>query len=136
MTALMNDELSMIGAAEKLEIASLRSDGTPRKPVTVWVVCVGDGLYVRSVNGRSGSWFRGAHDLYEGRIDAGGIQQDVTFVDVENGSDLEDQIDAAYRAKYRRYATSIIDIHLTPQARAATLKLALRSRQDDKERSQ
>jgi hypothetical protein len=127
VTAWMNDELSTIGAAEELEIASLRSDGTLRKPVTIWVVRVGDDLYVRSVNGRSGFWFRGAQDRHEGRIEAGGIRKDVTFVDVESGSDLEDQIDAAYRAKYRHYAPSIVNSLLTLQARAATLKLVPRS---------
>jgi hypothetical protein len=136
MTASMNDELSKIGAAEKLEIASLRSDGTLRKPVTVWVVRVGDDLYVRSVNGRTSGWFRGVQDHHEGRIEAGGIQRDVTFVDVESGSDLEDQIDGAYRAKYRHYAPSIVNIHLTSQARAATLKVVPRPRQDDKEERQ
>jgi hypothetical protein len=49
-----------LGVAEDLEIATVRSDGTLRRPVTIWVVRVGDDLYVRSVNGRSATWFRGA----------------------------------------------------------------------------
>ena len=36
---------------------------------------------------------------------------------------LNDQIDAAYRAKYHRYAVSIVDSCTTEEARAATLKL-------------
>jgi hypothetical protein len=48
MTAWTSDELSKIGAAEELQIASLRRDGTLRKPVTIWVVPHGDDLYVRS----------------------------------------------------------------------------------------
>ena len=55
MTAWTNDELNKIGKAEKLEIVSLRSDGTLRKPVTIWVVRIGNDLYVRSVNGPTGS---------------------------------------------------------------------------------
>ena len=47
MTAWTSDELDKIGAADELELASLRRDGTLRKPVTVWVVRRGD-LYVRS----------------------------------------------------------------------------------------
>ena len=38
-------------AAEELEIASLRSDGTLRNPRTIWIVRDGDDIYVRSVNG-------------------------------------------------------------------------------------
>jgi hypothetical protein len=123
MTAWTKDELDKIGAAEELEIASLRSDGTLRRPVTIWVVRVGDDLYVRSVNGRSGSWFRGAQDRHEAHIQAGGVDKDVSLVETD---DVNDQIDAAYRAKYRRYAASIVNTTLTPQARAATLKLAPR----------
>ena len=53
MTAWTSDELNKIGAAEELQIASLRRDGTLRNPVTIWVVGLGDGLHVRSVNGRT-----------------------------------------------------------------------------------
>jgi hypothetical protein len=125
MTAWTNDELTKIGAAEELEIASLRRDGTLRNPVTIWVVHHSDDLYVRSVNGRTSSWFRGAQYRHEGRIWAGGIEKDVTFVDAENA--INDEIDAAYRAKYRRYAASIIGTVVSPQARSATLKLVPRS---------
>jgi hypothetical protein len=38
MTAWKSDELNKIGNAEELEIASLRRDGTLRKPTPIWVV--------------------------------------------------------------------------------------------------
>ncbi len=121
MTAWKNDQLVKIGAAEEVQIAPLRRDGTPRKAVTVWVVRHGDDLYVRSVRGRSGDWFRGTQERHEGRIRAGGVQQDVTFVDGDH--DIDDEVDAAYRAKYRRYAGSILNSVLTPEARSTTIKL-------------
>ena len=117
-----SDELNKIGGAEELQIASLRSDDTLRKPVTIWVVRVGDDLYVRSVNGRGSGWFRGTQTRHEGHIRAGGVDKDVTFVEDADPVTGE-QIDAAYRTKYRRYAASIINSTLTPEARAATLKL-------------
>jgi hypothetical protein len=126
MTTWTSDELNKIGEAEELEIASLRSDETLRKPVTIWVVRVGDNIYVRSVNGRTSNWFRGVQDQHEGRIEAGGVEKDVTFAEVDAG-DVNDDIDAAYRSKYRRYAASIVNSTLTAQARAATIKLAPRS---------
>src|SRR5574341_1340447 len=106
MTAWTSEELSKIGEAEELQIASLRRDGTLRNPVTIWVVAMADDLYVRSVNGRTAAWFRGTQVRHEGRIWAGGVEKDVTFVDADPG--LNDQIDAAYRTKYCRYAASII----------------------------
>jgi len=47
MTAWTGEELARIGAADELELAALRRDGTLRKPVTIWVVRHGDDLYVR-----------------------------------------------------------------------------------------
>src|SRR2546422_4324545 len=126
MTTWTSDELNKIGTAEELEIASLRRDGTLRNPVTVWVVRLGDDLYVRSWRGRTGAWFRGTQVRHEGRIWAGGVEKDVTFVE-EADADLNDQIDAAYRTKYRRYGARYVNPMVAPEARAATIKLVPRS---------
>jgi hypothetical protein len=120
MTAWTGDELSKIEAADELQIASVRRDGSLRNPVTIWVVRLGDDVFVRSVNGRTSSWFQGAQDRHQAQIRAGGVEKDVLLVETD---ECNDDIDAAYRTKYRRYAASIVDTTLTPEARAATLKL-------------
>jgi len=125
MTTWMSDELNKVGTAEELEIASLRRDGTLRKRVTIWVVRHGDDLYVRSVNGPTGTWFRGAQMRHEGHIQAGGVDKDVTFVEADH--DMDDEIDAAYRTKYHRYAASIVGRVTSPEARSTTIKLVPRS---------
>lgn len=125
MTAWTSDELNKIGAAEELKIASLRGDGTLRKPVIIWVVRVGNEIYVRSVNGRTSAWFRGVQTRHEGQVRAGGVVKDVAFVE-EPDPAVNEQIDAAYRTKYRRYAESIINHINGSEARAATLKLVPR----------
>jgi hypothetical protein len=124
MTTWTSDELTKIGAAEELQIASVRRDGTLRNPVIVWVVRHGDDLYVRSVNGPTAAWFRGTQTRHEGRVWAGGVEKDVTFVK-ETDPGINDEIDAAYRTKYRRYP-SIVPHIVTPEARSATLKLVPR----------
>ena len=126
MTTWTSEELNRIGKTEELQIASLRRADTMRKPVTIWVVRVGDDLYVRSVNGRTSGWFRGVQTRHEGHIRAGGVDKDVTFVEEADDS-VNEQIDNAYRTKYRRYAASIVNTTLTPEARAATIKLVPRS---------
>ena len=126
MMTWTDDELDKIGTAEELEIAPLRRDGMLRKPVTIWVVRHGDDLYVRSVNGRTGAWFRGTQVRHEGRIRAGSVEKDVTLVE-EADPDINNQIDAVYRTKYRRYARSIISHVVSPEARSATIKLVPRS---------
>lgn len=125
MTVWTSEELDQVGKAEELEIASLRQDGTLRKPVTIWVVRLGDGLYVRSAYKRSAAWFRATQVRHEGRVKAGGIDKDVTFVDVNPA--IDDQIDAAYRTKYHRHGAEYVNMVTTPEARSATLKLMPRA---------
>ena len=125
MTGWKSDELVRIGGAEEVQIAPGRQDGSLGKPVTVWIVRHGDDLYVRSVRGRDGHWFRGTQERHEGRLRAGGVDREVTFVDA--GHDTDDEIDAAYRAKYRRYAGRILDSVLTPGARSTTIRLVARA---------
>jgi hypothetical protein len=128
MTTWTSDELNKIGTAEELEIASLRRDSTLRNPVTIWVVRLGDDLYVRSWRGRTAAWFRGTQVRHEGRIWAGGVEKDVTFADVvETDHHIHDQLDAAYRSKYRRYAARFINPVVSAEARSVTLKLVPRS---------
>lgn len=124
MISWTKTELDKIARADELEIATRRRDGTLRDPVTVWMVRVGDDLYVRSVKGRAGAWFRGAVANHQARVKGGGVERDVTFVEANDVPG--DEIDRAYRTKYGRYAASIVNSVLTPQARAATLRLARR----------
>ena len=121
MATWTSDELTRIGSAEELQIAPRRRDGSLARPRTIWVVRHGDGLYVRSVNGRTSAWFRGTQVNHQGHIQAGGVSKDVTLADLDD--DIGDDLDGAYRDKYRRYAASIVDSIMTPQARAATLRL-------------
>jgi hypothetical protein len=93
-----SDELRKVGAAEELELASVRNDGTVGNPVTIWVVRVGDNLYVRSWKGRGSSWFRASQVRHAGHIKAGGVGKDVAFV-AEADDNVNDQIDAGYRKR-------------------------------------
>jgi hypothetical protein len=121
MTTWTSDELSRIDAADELRIESRRAGGTLGSPRTIWVVRYDDDLYVRSVNGPDSAWYRGTQVRRSGRVQAGGVSRDVTFADPGRG--LDDVLDAAYRAKYHRYAASIVDSILTPLARSATIRL-------------
>ena len=123
MTDWTRNDLERIGAADELQLASFKEDGTLRKPVIIWVVRVGEDLYVRAYRGRETAWFRHTQRRHEGRVSAGGVTKDVTFVDVSNDAALGNKIDAAYQSKYRRYSATYVDPMITPQAHATTLKL-------------
>jgi hypothetical protein len=121
MSTWTKDELDKIGNADELRLATARPDGSLHRPVTIWVVRHGDDLYIRSYRGTGGSWFRRARERREGRIQAGGVDKHVTLADADHN--LDDQIDAAYRAKYRRHSGTYVDPMVAPQAQATTIKL-------------
>jgi hypothetical protein len=124
MSAWTPEELTTIAADDELRLSSQRRDGSMRNPVTIWAVRHGDDIYVRSVYGPSAAWYRGTQVAHEGRVESGGAGKDVSF---EPGDpELNDTLDAAYRTKYRRYATSIVESCTTPAARSTTIRLVPR----------
>nr|WP_269805601.1 DUF2255 family protein [Streptomyces geranii] len=118
-----SDELDRIGGADELQMSPLRRDGTPHRPVPIWVVRDGDDLYVRSFRRVDGGWWRTAHASHEGHVRSGGVDKDVTFVEVPD-SGVNDRIDTAYRTKYGRFGGAYVDPMVA--ARSTTLKLVPR----------
>jgi hypothetical protein len=124
MTAWTVEEVGEVGDAEELDIAARRADGTLGRFVTIWVVRTGDDLFVRSVNGRSGTWFRGALAAGEGRIRAGDIERDVAFEEADPV--VYAAVTGAYHAKYDRYGPSIVGTVVSQEAEKSTLMLVPR----------
>jgi hypothetical protein len=125
MAAWTEDELRRIGTAEELEIAPVRSDGTLRASRPIWVVRVGDDLYVRAAYGAGSGWHRIARASGQARVSAGGVEKDVTVQDADVG--VRDAVDGAYREKYGRRYASIVDSITDADHRATTLRLMPRS---------
>ena len=124
MTGWTADELTRIGAAEELQIASTRPDGSLRPYVTIWVVRAGDELYVRSAYGSDNPWFRRAQASGIGRIRVGGGEHEVTFEAA--AADVHGDIDAAYHAKYDRHGPKIVGTVVGPEVESVTLRLVPR----------
>ena len=120
-TTWTSDDLAAIETTDELRLAPRRRDASLATARTVWAVRVGDDLFVRSVNGLSAAWYRGVQERHQGHVQAAGVSRDVVFEDV--GSKLDDQIDAAYRSKYRRHAASTLDRITSRQARSTTIRV-------------
>jgi hypothetical protein len=119
------DELETIGAADELQIVTVRGDGTKRKPVTIWVVRHSDDLYVRSGYGDRAAWYRGTQARRDGQIMAGGVAKDVRFEEAADPA-LNDRIDAVYRSKYLHHGAQWVDPMVAAEARSTTIKLVPR----------
>lgn len=122
MTTWTPADLDTIGAADELDIATIRSDGSQRRWTPIWVVRVGNDVYVRGYRGRSSGWFRHATTAGTARVRAGGVEREVTVDEVHDVS-LQDDIDDAYRAKYARYGETYLKPMTATAAVEATLRL-------------
>lgn len=119
-----SDELDRIGVEEELRIASERTDGTLSSDRIIWMVRVGDEIYIRSAHGTDAVWWRGTQRTHRGRISCAGIEKDVTFEDV--GGRLNAEIDAAYRAKYRTQPQQYVTPVINEASHATTIRLVPR----------
>ena len=123
-------ELATIGDTGEIDLATRRRDGTLRRARIVWVVRLGDGIYVRSVNGAEAAWYRGVQTRHQGHLTAGPVDRDITFVEAgvhahgaaTQDSGLDDALDAEYQAKYGRSPSAVARI-TSATARATTLRL-------------
>ncbi len=116
------EELERIGRAEELQIAAMRADGTLRRWVPIWVVYVGEQVYVRTWYRRDSGWFGHVLDSRRARIRVPGLEADVAVADVGEDSQVRAGTDAAYRTKYGHYGTSV-DRMVADGAAAATPRL-------------
>jgi hypothetical protein len=115
------DELHRVGDATELQLATRRSDGTLTRYTTMWVVRVGDDLYVRSAGGPERPWYRHALANGAGSIRAGGIEAAVAFGTADDG--VQGAIDTAYHAKYDSYGPRIVGSVVGPDAHGVTIRL-------------
>ena len=97
MSGWTGEELRQLDEAGEVRVAGRRADGTSRRPVIVWHVVVDGKLYLRSVKGPQGQWYKGVARYFEGFLSWGGRTRAVTYT-LDFSQDAA--IDAAYAAKY------------------------------------
>lgn len=116
-----NVQLERIGQTPVLRISSYRADGSLRRWTPIWVVRVGDDLYIRSAYGQDGGWYRNAMRHRAARIRAEGIETDVTLVPVTDAL-TNTQVAQAYQAKYRDQPAALEPM-LASSAAGTTVRL-------------
>ena len=90
-------ELDELDRAYEVRVAGRRADSSSRTLTIVWHVVVDGHLYLRSVKGPDGQWYRGVARHFEGSLRWGNTTRDVSYtLDASH----DDAIDAAYFAKY------------------------------------
>jgi hypothetical protein len=118
-------ERDRVSKATELHLAARRPDDTLSRFTTMWVVRVGDDLYVRSAYGPDSTWYRRALRHGRGRIRADGAECDVVLEHVPPEDPVHTAIDDAYHAKYDRYGPRMVGTVVGPDAAQVTLRLAV-----------
>src|SRR5438067_10792164 len=99
VTTWPKNEVQKIAGTDDLHISPFREDGvTYGTPTWIWSVVVDDGLFARAYHGQDSRWYQAAMRQKAGRITAAGMTKEVAFEPA--GSEIDDRIDDAYRAKY------------------------------------
>jgi len=90
--------LQHLADVEEIRIGFRRPDGSTRS-VPIWVVQVGDKIYVRSVRGPKGGWYRRLRANPDGEVRDGEHRHPVRAEPVTDASTI-DQVTRAYESKY------------------------------------
>ncbi|MGF6727372.1 hypothetical protein P3T43_006764 [Paraburkholderia sp. GAS41] len=124
MATWSEDEIKAIAVSDDLHVSPFRDDGvTCGTPTWVWSVVVDGDLYVRAYNGHASRWYQAAMRQRGGRISVAGMTRDVSFEPAVD--QLNERIDAAYRAKYR--TSTYLNSMTGTRSRAATVKILPRA---------
>jgi hypothetical protein len=111
--------LSEIADQEEIRIGSERTGGGYNRWTPIWVVRVGDDLYVRSGFGTNGFWYRHATES-QAYVNAAGTLYKVSLI-LQTDPVTIAAVDKAYRQKYS--ADSSLPLLLSDRARSTTSRL-------------
>lgn len=128
MSTWPKDELRKIAETDDLHISPFREDGkTYGTPTWIWSVVVDNALYVRAYNGQNSRWYQAAAKQKAGRIHAAGMTKEVMFEPVDGP--INDQIDEAYRTKYK--GSPYLSPMIGKRAQSATVRIIPRETESE-----
>lgn len=93
------DTLRLLDETEEVRIETRRDESSPVHRRIVWVVVVDGGVFVRSVRGRKGRWYREISSNPEGALHVGERRIPVRAAPA-TGETTVDEVSEAYRRKY------------------------------------
>ena len=106
-----------------MRIETRRDDDSPEHRTIIWVVVVEGEVFVRSVRGEKGRWFREISANPEGALH---VKDD--RIPVRAGPATEeaavDAVSAAFRSKYQRSSPASTEAMVRPETLPTTLKLS------------
>jgi hypothetical protein len=124
----MNDSfdpetLQLLDETEEVRIETRRGDDSPEHRTIVWVVVVDGEVFVRSVRGTRGRWYREISSNPEGALHVGERRIPVRAAPA-TGTPTVEAVSEAFRSKYEERWPGPTAAMLRPDVLPTTLKLS------------
>jgi hypothetical protein len=124
----MNDSfdaetLRLLDETKEVRIETRRDGDSPEHRTIIWVVVVEGEVFVRSVRGPRGRWYREISSNPEGALH---VQDDRIAVQAGPATDgpTVDAVSAAFRSKYQQSSPASTEAMVRPETLPTTLKLS------------
>ena len=124
----MNDSfdtetLHLLDETDEVRIETRRNAGSPVHRVIIWVVVVEGEVYVRSVRGAKGRWYRELSSNPQGALHVGERRIPVRAAPATDETTVE-AVSGAYRSKYEETLPGPTAAMVRPDVLPTTLKLS------------
>ena len=116
------ETLQLLDETKEVQIETRRDEDAPIHRTTIWVVTVDGEVYVRSVRGERGRWYREVSANPGAALHVGDRRIPVHALPVR-GEQTVGAVSDAYRDKYGRTSPGSTRAMLQPETLPTTLKL-------------
>jgi hypothetical protein len=117
-----SDTLQLIDETREVRIETHRDEHAPVHRTTIWVVTVDGTVFVRSVRGREGRWYREVSENPAAALHVGHDRIAVRAVPVTDEAKIR-AVSEAYREKYGRTSPGSTRAMVQPETLPTTLRL-------------
>jgi hypothetical protein len=115
--------LRLLDETKEVRIETRRDGDSPEHRTIIWVVVVEGEVFVRSVRGRRGRWYREISSNPEGALHVQDNRLPVQAAPATEGTTV-DAVSAAFRRKYQRSSPASTEAMVRPETLPTTLKLS------------
>ncbi len=117
-----SDTLRLIDGAREVRIETSRDEDAPAHRTTIWVVTMDGSVFVRSVRGGKGRWYREVSANPAAALHVGDDRIPVRAVPVTDDATIA-AVSEAYREKYGRTSPGSTRAMVQPDTLPTTLRL-------------
>jgi hypothetical protein len=117
------ETLRLLDETREVRIETRRDAHSPEHRTIIWVVVVEGEVFVRSLRGQRGRWYREISSNPEGALHAKNDRIAVQAAPA-TGEATVDAVSAAFRSKYQQSSPASTEAMVRPETLPTTLKLS------------